>query len=105
LLIDLLLDRRIDRGQLLLSKTCGHMARLGKARLGYDPAAIGGPPRAARREAAARREVARVGRAAWDRVDVALARLPVHSRGELRSGDVCRTLDRHRSAVGAGILA
>ena len=63
-------------------QTCGHMARFGKARFGYGPAAIGGPPRAARGEAAARRKAAQVGRAAGDRVDVALARLTVHGRGE-----------------------
>jgi hypothetical protein len=39
-------------------KTSGHMAGRGKARLGNSAAAIGGPPGATRREAAARRQTA-----------------------------------------------
>ena len=74
------LPRNSDR--CLHSKTRSYVAGLDKAMLGYCSAAIGDPPGAARREAASRREATQVGRAARDRVDVAFARLTVHSRGE-----------------------
>jgi hypothetical protein len=56
---------------------------------GIAPAAIGRRAAVARREAATRRQAAQIGRASGDRVDVALARLAVHGRGEQPRGIGC----------------
>ena len=63
-----------------------HAAGLGEARRREGGVAGGQAARAARREAAAWRQAAHVGRAAGDRGDVAVARLAVHGRGKEPGG-------------------
>ena len=66
--------------------TRGHAAGCGKARLGHDDAALGHAPGTPRRKAAALRQAAEVGRAAGDRVYIAVARLTMHGRGQEAGG-------------------
>jgi hypothetical protein len=66
--------------------TRGHAAECEKARWGPDDAAVGHAPGTPRREAAALRQTAQVGRAAGDRVYIAIARLAVHSRSKEAGG-------------------
>ena len=54
--------------------------------MGHDDAALSAPPGTPRREAAARGQAAEVGRAAGDRVYIAVARLTMNGRGKEADG-------------------
>jgi len=61
----------------------------GKRGSGTVAAAICGTPGQRGAKLQPRRQAAQIGRVAWDRVDVALARLAVHSLGKQARG-ICR---------------